>query len=646
MKEAQKDSESVANRRSFPGRGGQILKWITVSFALYCVLYIVGFFQYIDIFIFPRRHDAVFFIFVIASTFIYCPATRRSPRNRVPWYDVLAVLLGTVVNVYIITYALDISSRPYQLPSILEVAFGLITIILILEGVRRTAGIALSILGSIFFIYPFVAEWMPGFLDGRNQSLFRMVEILYIYPAGIYSTTLHLLAVLVVVFLIFGAFLSVSGAGNFLINISYALMGRYRGGPAKVAVMASSLFGSINGSGAANVAATGVITIPLMKKLGYKPHYAAAVEAVASNGGQIMPPVLGLTAFLIMDFLGVSYIQIVLAAIIPALLYYAALFTMIHLEAVKTGIQSIPRAELPSIRKTFAEGWPFLVPMILLVTLLGLQFSAQTACLYSIGALIIASWFKKDTRMGWRKISTALDEGLKVIPSIGVIICMAGILIGVMEVTGVGLRMTGGLVELSGGNLFLLLLMTAACALVLGMGMPGVAVYVLCAIILAPALVQAGLPPLVAHFFVMYYGITSMLTPPVCLIAFIAAGIADAPYMKTGWQAMRLGIVVYLVPFMFAYGPELLLMGKPVDIAIAVVTAFIGVVLLSAGIEGYLLRPLTWLERIFFLAGGILMMIPIPQYTYIGIGIGLMLVIWQLVRRRYAARPPDAAAEA
>ena len=206
------------------------------------------------------------------------------------------------------------------------------------------------------------------------------------------------------------------------------------------------------------------------------------------------------------------------AAIIPALLYYAALFIMIHLEAVKTGIHGLPRSELPSIRKTFNDGWPFLVPMILLVTLLGLQFSAQTAVLYATGALIIASWFKKDTRMGWHKISRSLDEGLKVIPSIGVIICMAGILIGVMNVTGVGLRLTGGLVALSDGNLFLLLLVTAACALVLGMGMPGVAVYVLLAIILAPALVQAGLPPLVAHFFVMYYGITSLLTPPVCLI--------------------------------------------------------------------------------------------------------------------------------
>jgi TRAP transporter 4TM/12TM fusion protein len=423
------------------------------------------------------------------------------------------------------------------------------------------------------------------------------------------------------------------------------MMGRYRGGPAKVAVLASSLFGSINGSGAANVAATGVITIPLMKKLGYKPHYAAAVEAVASNGGQIMPPVLGLTAFLIMDFLGVSYLKIVLAAIIPALLYYAALFIMIHLEAVKTGIQGLPRSELPSIKKTFLDGWPFLVPMILLVTLLGLQFSAQTAVLYAIGALILASWLKKDTRMGWRKISQALDEGLKVIPSIGVIICMAGILIGVMEVTGVGLRLTGGLVALAGGNMFILLLVTAACALVLGMGMPGVAVYVLLAIILAPALVQAGLPPLVAHFFVMYYGITSLLTPPVCLISFIAAGIADAPYMKTGWQAMRLGIVVYLVPFMFAYGPELMLIGKPLDIAIAVVTAFAGVVLLSAGIEGYLFRTLKWFERIFFLAGGVLMMIPLPLYTYIGIGIGATLMLLQFIGRRTAAGPPDAAAQ-
>jgi len=630
-----------SNRRVFTGTGGKILKWVTVAFALYCVLYIVGFFQYFGIFIFPRRHDAAFFIFIIALTFIYCPATKHAPRNRVPWYDVLAVILGIAVNVYIIAFALDISSRIYQLPSLLEQAFGLITVILIIEGVRRTAGIALSIIGTLFFIYPFVAEWMPAFLEGRNQSLARMVEMMYVYPAGIYSTTLHLIAVLVVVFLIFGAFLTVSGAGNFLINLSYGLMGRYRGGPAKVAVLASSLFGSINGSGTANVAATGVITIPLMKKLGYKPYYAAAVEAVASNGGQIMPPVLGLTAFLIMDFLGVSYLEVVIVSIIPALLYYVALFTMIHLEAVKTNIRGIPRENLPSLRKTLREGWPFLMPITLLVVLLALRFSAQTACLYSIGTLIIASWFKKDLRMGWRKISTALDEGMRVIPLIGVIICMAGILIGVLNLTGFGLRMTGGLVAISGGNMFLLLLMTAICAMVLGMGMPGVAVYVLCAIILAPSLVQAGIEPIVAHFFVFYYGITSMLTPPVCLIAFVAAGIAGAPYMKTGWQAMRLGIVIFLIPFMFAYGSELMLMGAPNDIAIAVVTSFIGVVLLSAGIEGYLTRMLNWLERVLFLGAGILMMIPSSMTDYAGIGIGVILVLWQYLPGKFRGLPSN-----
>jgi len=629
------ERSETRSRRQYKGIPGTLIRAITVLFPIYLLLYISGVFNYTNIFIYPVSHRALTLMFVLVMTYLWFPASKGSPRDRLPWYDAIAIVLSIAVNLYIVLFSEKLTERLYVPPTILEQAFTLIIVALILEGVRRTTGLTLTIIGLLFFIYPFMAGYLPAFLHSRSQGLPRVAEMVYVFPHGIYGTLLDMFAVLVVAFLQFGSFVQRSGAGDFLTSSALALMGRYRGGPAKVANLASALFGTISGSGVANVAVDGPITIPLMIRAGYKPHFAAAVEAVASNGGQIMPPVLGVAAFIMMDFLGVSYLTIMKASLIPALLYFGALFIMLDLEAAKTGLRGLPPGELPSLSKVLKEGGLYLVPIALLLLLITvLDFSPETSCVYALLSVILVSWLMKGKKMGPRKIADALMDGIQETPQLGTVICLASILVGAIQLTGVGVRLTGGLVTLAGGNLFLLLVFAAIAALILGMGMPTSAVYILVALLLVPALVMAGLQPLVAHFFVFYYGLTAMLTPPVCLTAYVAAAIAGASFMQTGWQAMRLGIVVFIVPFIFAYSHELLMLGPPGPIILAAVTAFIGVLFLSSAIEGYLLRPASWLERILFLVAGLLMMIPGLTTDLIGVAAGAVAVVWQLATRR------------
>lgn len=348
-----------------------------------------------------------------------------------------------------------------------------------------------------------------------------------------------------------------------------------------------------------------------------------------------MPPVLGAAAFMMINFLGLPYITIIKAAIIPALLYYLALFTMLDLEAAKKGLKGLPKEDLPSLRATIKNGWPYVIPLAILLILIGpLHFSPQTSCIWSIVAVIGCSWIMKGKGMRPKKVADSLSGGMRVLPNVLIIMEIASILVGVMELTGLGLRITGGLVALAGGSKLVILLMAAFGAMLLGLGMPTSGVYLMTAILVAPALIQVGIEPLVAHFYCWYYGLAAALTPPVCITSFVAAAMAQAPYMKTGVQGVRLGIVIFLVPLMFAYAPELMLIGTLGNIAIAVTTAVIGVLLLSSGIEGYLFRPTNWLIRITLLAGGLAMMIPVMTSDIIGIALGSAAVLWQYAGRR------------
>jgi TRAP-type uncharacterized transport system fused permease subunit len=689
--------EASGTKRKFLGIPATIIRWVTIAYAAFCFLYIGGVFQYLDMwwtatfpgspisfFIFPLNYNASFLIFIMAFCFLYFPATKWAPKTRVPWYDWVLIALSILVNGYIIAVSLVLANSPHRLPNVFEQALAVISVIIILEGTRRTAGLGLAITGLLFFIYPFITEWMPAFLEGRNQSLPRVSEILYLFPGGIYGQLLDLMASLVAIFLIFGAFMVISGVGAFFVNFAYALMGRFRGGPAKVAVIAASLFGMINGSGAANVAAIGPITIPMIKKIGYSPTHAGAIVAVASNGGQIMPPVLGLAAFLMVEFLGVSYSTIALVALAPALLYYISAFVQIDLEAVRLGLKGLPKSEIPTFRQTFKEGWLSIFPIAVLVWLMVVGYTPVVACFVATVVLISVSWtktdirsawpflipvavlviliqteiapppvasiiclimtavisaIKKDLRFRWKKIQEGLYSGMQTIPDTGVTIVMAGILMGVLTLTGLGVRITGGLVAVAQGNLFVLLLLTAIAALVLGLALPTSTTYLLVAMLLAPALVKVGMAPIVAHFFCFYYGLAAMLSPPVCPPAFIAASIAGAPFMKTGWLSMRMGIVVFTVPFFFAYNPGLLLVGEPLAIVIAMVISLFFVTFLSASMEGSFLRVISWAERIMLGIAGLATIVPIWQVQVGAIVIGVLTILFQL-RKRKTLSPP------
>ncbi|MFC1969381.1 TRAP transporter permease [Chloroflexota bacterium] len=626
---------AAVNTRDLTGTPGRILWWFSVLFAIYVVLTLGGVFEMMGIFIEYLRYDALILMYVFILTYIHNPMTKGSPKDRVPWYDIIAIFLGIIVTGYIFIVAEELPRRIMADINTMEITFGMITVVLILEGVRRTIGPVLTVLGILFFIYPYISQYLPGFLEGTPPTLDAVMRLLYLYPYGIFGRLLHIFSTIVAPFLIFGSFLMRSGAGEFFITLATSMMGQFRGGPAKIAVLASSFFGSISGSPLANVTTTGAITIPMMKKLGYEPHFAGAVEAVASTGGQIMPPVLGAAAFMMINFLGLPYITIITAAIIPALLYYLALFTMLDLEAAKKGLKGLPKEDLPSLRATIKNGWPYVIPLVILLVLIGpLHFSPQTSCIWSIVAVISCSWLMKGRGMRPRKVADSLSGGMKVLPNVLIIMEVAAILVGVFELTGLGLRITGGLVALAGGSKLVILLMAAFGAMLMGMGMPTSGVYLMTAILVAPALIHVGIPPLVAHFYCWYYGLAAALTPPVCITSFVAAAMAQAPYMKTGVQGVRLGIVIFLVPIMFAYAPELLLIGTLGNVAIAVITAVIGVLLLSSGIEGYLFRPTNWLIRITLLAGGLAMMIPVLTSDIIGIVLGSAAVLWQFAGRR------------
>ncbi len=632
LEQAQTTSGKIfaAGTRQYKGLAGRFLWWLDVLFGTYVVLTMAGIFQMLGLFILSLRYDAIFLMYVLVLTYIYNPMTKNSPRDRLPWYDAIAILLGIICTGYIAIMAAELPERPSAEITTLEVVLGSICVLLVLEGVRRTVGTVLTVLGVLFLIYPFISNHLPAFLECSPSSLDEVIRLLYVFPYGLFGPLLHIFSSTVAPFLVFGSFLLRSGAGDFFISLATGLAGHFRGGPAKIAVIASGLFGSISGSPMANVTTTGSITIPMMKKLGYPSHFAGAVEAVASQGGQIMPPVLGAAAFIMMDFLGVSYLTIIKAAIIPALLYYTALFLMLDQEAVKRGLKGLPREELPSVKGVLANGWPYAIPVVVLLVLIGpLKFSPQTACVWSIAAVVGCSWLMKGRGMRPRQIGDGLGSGMRLLPNVCIIMEVAAILVGISELTGLGLRITGGLISLAAGNMLLLALLAAFSGIFLGMGLPSSGVYLMTAILVAPALIQAGVAPIVAHFYCWYYGLSAALTPPVCIVSFVAARIAEAPYMKTGVQGARLGVVIFIVPIMFFFGPELLLMGAPGDVALAVVTAFIGVFFLSTGIGGYFFRPTNWLIRIPLLISGVMLMYPGLPTDLIGISLGFIATLWQ-----------------
>jgi TRAP transporter 4TM/12TM fusion protein len=486
--------------------------------------------------------------------------------------------------------------------------------LMLLEATRRAGGTAVFVVVTLISLYPVFAGHMPGPISGLPRDLASTASFHFASSESALGIPTRAFGELVIGFVMFGAVLQYTGAAHFFNNLAFALFGSVRGGPAKVAIFASGLMGSVSGSVVSNVLTTGVVTIPAMKRIGFSPTYAGGVEACASTGGVLMPPVMGATAFVMAAFLGVPYVTIAVAALVPSLLFYFALFVQIDGYAAKNGLKGLPRAELPSIRQTFAEGWHYLFVFALLVWMLQRE---SLAPFYATALLLVINQIWPRYRLDWRRLRTLLEGVGGALSELAALLAGVGLIIGALSVTGLAGTLANDLVYIAGNNIYVLLVMGAITSFIFGMGMTITACYIFLAIVLAPPLVAAGFDPVAVHLFMLYWGMVSFITPPVALAAFVAAGIAKAPPMQVGLQSVRLGAAMYFVPFFFVLNPALILRGTPWEIAVVVGTAVAGIALIGSALEGYVVGIGTvargapgWAARLLLLAGGLTMAMP------------------------------------
>jgi TRAP transporter 4TM/12TM fusion protein len=548
--------------------------------------------------------------------FLAVPARANAPRAVPPWYDIVAGIAGFLAAGYIAVRFVELGTQMVFHP-IDGLLAAIVVIALSLEGMRRTLGWPLVITVLVFLAYGFWGELIPGTLAARPSEPAQLLYYLAFDSNAILGTPIMVASTIVIAFVLFGNLLTATGGSNFFTDISLATMGRYRGGSAKIAVSGSALFGTISGSAVANVVATGVVTIPMMKKAGYPPHQAAAIEAVASTGGSLMPPVMGAAAFIMAEYLQITYADVMVVAAVPAILYYAVLFIVVDLEAARAGITRVDEGLIPRALAVLRAGWYFPLPFgVLIYTLFWLNRQPEESALYAALTLVVCALLfgYQGRRPSLRALVGAVRQtGLAVLDII--MVCTgAGVVIGILSVTGLGFGLTLGLVGIAAKSLLLLLVLSAIVSIVLGMGMPTIAVYVLLASLVAPAMVEAGVLPVAAHLFVLYFGMMSFVTPPVAVAAFAAASVAKADPFRTGFTAMRFGWVAYIVPFLFVYSPTLILVGSLDHIVIDFATALASIWLISAGFVGYALRPLAAWERGAFIAAGAFLLMPIALF--------------------------------
>jgi TRAP transporter 4TM/12TM fusion protein len=548
---------------------------------------------------------------LLTLAFLYWPSSKKTKDGKVVWIDILLASICLTIDVYLIVNHQRITTREWYTGPMtsFDVALGWATIVLLLEATRRVAGAALPIVACGFIAYTLFGNHLPYPFTIRAPDLGIFIDHMFLTPHAIFGTPVGVSATFVFLFIMFAALLDKTGAGKFIINFSLSAVGWAVGGPAKVSVVASALFGTISGHSVANVYGTGTFTIPLMKKAGYRPEYAGAVEAAASAGGQIMPPIMGAAAFIMAEIMGVSYLSIVKAAVIPALLYFTAIFASTHLQAVKMGLKRIPRSELPPLRETVYNGFHFIIPIFVLIFVLIRGFTPFRAAFLSIVTLLIVANLRKGSRLTFRGFFEALIQGARNAVVIATCCACAGIVVGSLDITGMGLKFIDIILSFSHGNFMLMLVLIMLASLILGMGIPTAPAYIIVAMIAAPSLVKIGLSPIVAHMFVFYSCLLSAITPPVALAAYAGAAIAQAPVMKTGIIAAKLGFVKYIVPFIFAYNAALLMEGPALFVVLSAATAFVGTIGLSIALERYLFTSLSYINIVFFAGGSVLLLI-------------------------------------
>jgi TRAP transporter 4TM/12TM fusion protein len=588
----------------------------------------------------------------LTLVFLLHPFRRGQGESSVPLHDYFFALCSVVVCVYHVVFYEELYLRS-GMYSDLDAAVSVVAILLVLEAARRVIGPAIVILAIFFLVYAYFGSYFPGFLAHRGLSLKRIATFEWIGTEGILGTPVYVSSTFIFLFLLFAVFLKKSGIGDWMTGLAMGSCGGTAGGPAKAAVVASALQGTISGSSVANTVGTGSVTIPLMKSAGYRKEYAGAVEAAASTGGQIVPPVMGAAAFIMTEYIGCNYTTVVTAACIPALLYFVGIFTNVHFEALKHRLLGLPKSELPDCKELLRAHWYMIAPIVVIVIMLCAGYTPMRSALFGIFSSI-AVWLvdilrataKLEILSFLERIVFALEEGARLAVGVACACACAGIIVGVITLSGLGLKMAGGIVSLAGGNLLLTMLLTMLCSMLLGMGVPTTANYIIQATISAPAMIQLGVEPIAAHLFVFYFGIVADITPPVALAAFAGAGIAGGNPIKTGIEAFRLGFAAYLAPYIFVFNPELVLV-RPEGTGIAlfvlltlkaVGTAIMGMMCIATGLTGYFQAPCRPWERMLLLATGLLLIDPATLTDIIGIIVLAGIYILQKRRNSGLAR--------
>lgn len=581
--------------------------------------------------------------FVQLLAFLLFPPTKKSPRNKLPWYDIVLGLIGSACWMYVVINFQDLARRTGAfLPQ--DIIVGVIGILVLMESCRRIVGIPILVIAGAFILYAFLGAYLPGFLNHRGYKLDRITAHLFYNTEGIMGVPLGACSTFIFLFILFGALLEKTGIGQFFIDTCNAIAGSASGGPAKVAVLTSALLGTVSGSSVSNTVGSGSFTIPMMKRLGYKSEFAGAVEAAASTGGQLMPPIMGAAAFLMAESLGLPYITIVKASIIPALLYFAGIFITVHLEAHKLGLKGLPREQLPKILPLLLKKGYMILPLVIIVVFLCMGRTAVYAAFMGIASCMLIGLITSivDVLTG-RQASFGVKDLLEVttaaarnIISVAIACAMAGIIIGIVTLTGIGLKFGAGLISISGGIAIITLVLTMISSIILGMGAPTTANYLITSTITAGAIIGLGFQPLAAHMFAFYFGIIADITPPVALAAIAGAAIAKGKPIKTAFNATKLAIGAFIIPYVFVFNPQMLMIDTSFLSALPItVTALIGMFGISAALEGYAFRNSSIIERILFAAAGIMCIHPNSLTDFIGIFLLIGLIVFQLLMKKF-----------
>lgn len=617
-----KKYDRESNVRIWEGVPKQVIRYVMASFSLYCI--------YVTLFSNALQEVRLtMFVGLIAIMgYLTFPAKKGATRvNYIPWYDIILMLAGSVPFFYFAANAMTIIKLSARITAPM-IVIAVIAILALMELCRRSVGIPILCVVGVLLVYTFV----NGYQTNPNvYNVFRRIAYMLFYTtSGIMSTPISVCAKYIVVFIIFGAFLERTGISNFFIQLANSIAGASSGGPAKVAVISSALCGMVSGSSVGNTVTTGSVTIPMMKKTGYEPDFAGAVEAASSTGGQIMPPIMGAAAFLMAEYMGVSYGEVAMRAILPALLYFTGIYIAVHLEAKRLGLKGIPRDQLPKFRHLIKKFY-LLTPLIVLVWMVStntktMQTSAAIAILFAIGVGII----NKDERITIKKIIDALEAGGRNVITVAVACAMAGMIAGCITTTGLASKLLSGIMTASMGIPLIALFLTMLCCIVLGMGVPTTANYCIMASTCAPILIQMGFPIMCAHFFVFYFGIVADITPPVALAAYAGSAIAKGNPMKTGINATRLAIAAFIVPYIFAFSPSMLFINTTwYQVINIIITSWLGIFGVAAGFAGYMYRKLNWLLRILCIAGGLTLMYPGLETDIFGFVILLAIYLYQ-----------------